>query len=103
MVSILTSTTMVAITAYFMIAGLFLVTEGLNSIKNPSVIVSFILWATGGLVFIYTSSYASAHGLMGISAIVGATLTVASVLLLGKIYFISDGKDRTTNNRINNA
>lgn len=103
MVSILTSTTLVAITAYFMTAGLFLFTEGLNSIKNPRVILSFVLWATGGLVFLYTSSYASAQGLMGISAIVGATLTVASVLLLGKIYFISDGKDGATSNTVNNA
>lgn len=95
MVSILTSVTMISISTYFMMAILFLVTEKWGSLKNGVVISSFVCWALGGLAFLYTSSYASLHGLMGISAIVEAVLSVTALLLLGKVYFIGS-KNRQT-------
>ncbi|HLR72481.1 MAG TPA: hypothetical protein VK085_13755 [Pseudogracilibacillus sp.] len=95
MVSILTSITMVSIATYFMMGLLFLATEKWSKVKNRTVIMSFICWAVGGLTFLYTSSYASAHGLMDVSAIIESIFSVLSLLLLGKVYFFNEKKKAT--------
>src|SRR5699024_66567 len=92
MVSILTSVTMVSITTYFMMGLLFLATEKWSKVKNRTVIMSFICWSVGRLVFLYTSSYASTHGLMGASAITESIFSVLSLVLLGKVYIFNDEK-----------
>lgn len=92
MVSILTSVTMISIATYFMMAVLFLFTEKWHRVKNLTVIMSFICWSIGGLAFLYTSSYASAHGLMGVSAIIETVFSVLGLVLLGKTYFFNETK-----------
>lgn len=90
MVSILTSITMMSITTYFMIAVLFLMTEKWYKVKNLTVILSFLCWSIGGLAFLYTSSYASAHGLMGVSAIIESIFSILGLILISKAYFFQE-------------
>lgn len=99
MISLLGSVTMVSIATYFFMAVLYLITEKWSEIKakNQLAVFSFIAWAVGGLIFIYSGSYAEAHGMLGISASIETVFSILSLVLLGKLFF-SEQAAKTVNN-----
>lgn len=96
MISLLGSITMVSIATYFLMGCLYLITEKLSNVKNHIVILSFVSWAVSGIIFIYSGTYAEAHGLLGLTAGLEALLSVSSLFLLGKVYF-SKQNEKVTN------
>lgn len=100
MISLLGSITMVSIATYFFMACLYLITEKWSKLKKQTVIISFICWSVGGLLFIYSGSYAEAHGLLGVSASVETLFSILSLVLLGKVFFAKQDEEiskETTN------
>jgi len=95
MISLLGSITMVSIATYFFMACLYLITEKGNKLKNRTVILSFICWSVGGLFFIYSGSYAEAHGMLGASASVETLFSILSLVLLGKVFFSKQDEEVT--------
>lgn len=96
MISLLGSITMVSIATYFFMACLYVITEKLSNVKNHIVILSFVSWAVSGMIFIYSGSYAEAHGLLGLTASLETLFSVLSLFLLGKVYF-SKQNEKATN------